>query len=117
MTGAAAGGDSIGQLEHATTELAAGAHRDGRPMFIPQDEFTVWAWLPLGARRDIAVPAPSSKSVPGSDRIRFALGEPALGVTGFRRTHQQALHAQAVALAAGPAGQPVTSFAEVARWP
>jgi len=114
MTGAAAGGDSIGLLEHATTELAAGAHRDGRPMFIPQDEFTAWAWLPLGARRDIAVPAPGSKSVPGSDRIRFALGEPALGVTGFRRTHQQALHAQAVALAAGPAGQPVTSFAEVA---
>ena len=114
MTGAAAGGDSIGQLEQATTELATGAGCDGRPMFIPQDEFSAWAWLPLGIRRDIAVPAMGIKNVPGSDRIRFALGEPALGITGFRRTHQQALHAQAVALAAGPSAQLVTSFGEVA---
>ena len=83
-------------------------------MFIPQDEFSAWAWLPLGVRRDIAVPAPSIKSVPGSDPIRFAVGEPGSGVAGFRRTHQQALNAQAVALAAGPSGRPVTSFAEVA---
>jgi DNA-binding PucR family transcriptional regulator len=48
------------------------------------------------------------------DRIRFAFGEPALGVAGFRRTHQQALSAQAVALAAGPSGQLVTTFGEVA---
>jgi len=32
----------------------------------------------------------------------------------FRRTHQQALSAQAVALPAGPAVPPVTTFAEVA---
>jgi DNA-binding PucR family transcriptional regulator len=36
------------------------------------------------------------------------------GVAGFRRTHQQALGAHAVALAAGPQGQPVTSFPDVA---
>ena len=36
------------------------------------------------------------------------------GVPGFRRTHQQALGAQAVALAAGTSGQPLTSFADVA---
>jgi DNA-binding PucR family transcriptional regulator len=114
MTGAPASGDSIGWLERATAELAAGAHCDGRPMFIPQDEFSAWAWLPLGARRDIDVQAPIIKAIPGSDRIRFALGTPAPGVAGFRRTHQQALNAQAVALAAGPSGQPVTSFDEVA---
>jgi PucR C-terminal helix-turn-helix domain/GGDEF-like domain len=114
MAGAAAGGDSIGRLERAITEMAAGAHCDGRPIFIPQDEFSAWAWLPLGVRRDSADPAADIKSVPGADRIRFAVGEPAPGVAGFRRTHQQALNAQAVALAAGPSGQPVTSFAEVA---
>jgi PucR C-terminal helix-turn-helix domain/GGDEF-like domain len=114
MTGAATVGNSIGRLEHATIGMAAGAQCDGRPMFIPQDEFSAWAWLPLGVRRDNAIPALNIKSVPGSDRIRFAVGEPALGVTGFRRTHQQALNAQAVALAAGPSGQQVTSFGEVA---
>ena len=114
ITGAAAGGDSIGRLERATTELAAGARSDGRPMFVPQDEFSAWAWLPVGVRRDSAVPVADSKSVPGAGTIRFAVGEPAPGVAGFRRTHQQALNAQAVALAAGPSGQPVTSFAEIA---
>jgi DNA-binding PucR family transcriptional regulator len=114
ITGAAAGGDSIGRLERATAEIAVVANCDGRPMFIPQDEFSAWAWLPFGTRRDIAVPAKSLKGVPGTDQIRFAFGEPALGLTGFRRTHQQALNAQAVALAAGPAGPPVTSFGEVA---
>ena len=37
-----------------------------------------------------------------------------MGLPGFRRTHQQALSAQAVALAAGPSGQLVTGFGEVA---
>jgi hypothetical protein len=114
ITGTVAGGDSIGRLERATAEIAAEVNSDGRPMFVPQDEFSAWAWLPFGARRDIVVPAKNLKGVPGTDQIRFALGEPALGLRGFRRTHQQALNAQAVALAAGPSGQPVTSFGEVA---
>jgi DNA-binding PucR family transcriptional regulator len=33
---------------------------------------------------------------------------------GFGRTHQQALGAHAVALAAGPSGQPMTSYGDVA---
>ena len=105
------GGDALGLLERATLAMAADAHCDGRPMFIPQDEFCAWAWLPLGGRRDGAVPAIGAN---GGDGIRFAFGEPASGVPGFRRTHRQALGAQAVALAAGPSGQPVTGFGEVA---
>jgi DNA-binding PucR family transcriptional regulator len=54
------------------------------------------------------------KGMAGGDRIQFAFGEPALGVAGFCRTHQQAVSAQAVALAAGPTAPPVTAFAEVA---
>ena len=46
--------------------------------------------------------------------IRFAFGAPGAGVLGFRRTHQQALAAHAVALAAGPSGPRLTSFTEVA---
>jgi DNA-binding PucR family transcriptional regulator len=114
ITGAPAGGDALGRLEHATAEVAAEGHCDGRPIFIPQDEFSAWAWLPLGARRDVALPGPDVKNIMAEDRIRFAFGEPALGVAGFRRTHQQALSAQAVALAAGPSGQLVTTFGEVA---
>jgi DNA-binding PucR family transcriptional regulator len=46
--------------------------------------------------------------------IRFAFGAAGAGVSGFRRTHQQALAAHAVALAAGSSGQRATSFTEVA---
>jgi DNA-binding PucR family transcriptional regulator len=111
ITEASAGGDALGLLERATAEMAAESHCDGRPMFIPQDEFCAWAWIPLGGQRDIDLQTMSST---GGDRIRFAVGEPAPGLAGFRRTHQQALNAQAVALAAGPSGQIVTSFGEVA---
>jgi len=111
---ASAGGEALGLLERAVAEVAAEVHCDGRPIFVPQDEFSAWAWVPLGARRDITPPGMSVKSRAGDDGIRFAVGEPAPGVPGFRRTHQQALSAQAIALAAGPSGQIVTSFGDVA---
>ena len=114
ITGAPAGGDTLGLLERATAEVAAQAHCDGRLMFVPQDESSAWAWLPLGARRDVALSDVNVKAIGSGDRIQFAFGEPAIGVTGFRRTHQQAVSAQAVALAAGPAAPPVIPFAEVA---
>src|SRR5580700_8903319 len=110
---ASGGGDALGRLEHVTAEVAAEARCEGRPIFIPQDELSAWAWLPLGARHDVAWPELGAKSI-GADGIRFAFGEPAPGLPGFRRTHQQALGAQAVALAAGPPGAFVTSFGEVA---
>jgi DNA-binding PucR family transcriptional regulator len=114
ITGAPADGGTLGLLERATGEVAAQAGCDGRLMFVPQDESSAWAWLPLGGRRDVALSEVSVKGMAGGDRIQFAFGEPALGVAGFRRTHQQAVSAQAVALAAGPTGPAVTAFAEVA---
>jgi DNA-binding PucR family transcriptional regulator len=81
---------------------------------LPQDESCAWAWLPLGARDTVAVPAPPSGATRPGSGIRFAFGAPGVGVAGFRRTHRQALGAQAVALAAGPAGRRLTSFTEVA---
>jgi DNA-binding PucR family transcriptional regulator len=114
ITGAGAGGDALGRLEHATTKVAVEAHCDGRPIFIPQDESSAWAWLPLGGRHDLAVQSATAGSTATSATIRFAFGAPAPGVAGFRRTHRQALSAQAVALAAGPSGQRVTTFGGVA---
>ena len=66
-------------------------------MFLPRDESSAWAWLPLGIR-DTFDPAAAA----GADAdVRFAFGDAAKGATGFRLTHRQALAAQAVALAAG----------------
>lgn len=75
---------------------------------------SAWAWLPLGGRHDVALSEVNVKGLAGGDGIQFAFGEPARGVEGFRRTHQQAVSAQAVALAAGLAAPPVIAFAEVA---
>jgi DNA-binding PucR family transcriptional regulator len=111
---ATGGGDALAALERVTGEVAVEAGCDGRPMFVPQDEFGAWAWLPLGSRRDFVPPAHLDLNADGGHGVRFAFGEPGLGVAGFRRTHQQALSAQAVALAAGSAAPPVTTFAEVA---
>ena len=108
------GADALSLLERATAEMAVQIRCDGRPIFVPQDEFSAWAWLPLGARREIALTGLAVTTIGGAERIRFAFGEPAAGGAGFRRTHQQALSAQAVALAAGPSGPLVTSFGEVA---
>jgi DNA-binding PucR family transcriptional regulator len=110
-TKAGTGGDALGLLERATAEVSAAAGCDGRPIFLPQDESAAWAWLPLGTRSEVTL---ADLSGVGAPQVRFALGEPGLGVAGFRRTHRQALSAQAVAVAAGPSGPPVTSFAEVA---
>lgn len=113
-SGTVADSDSLVRLEHAAAELAVQARCSGRPIFFPQDESSAWVWFPLGTGRSFAVQDATAAIAGGGDGIRFATGSPAPGVAGFRRTHQQALSAQAVALAAGPSSQLVTSFDEVA---
>jgi hypothetical protein len=110
---AEAGGHTLVRLEQATLELARLAACAGPPLFVPQDESCTWAWLPLGANGSFAVPPKrgAAKTEPG---IRFAFGAAGAGIPGFRRSHQQALAAQAVAVAGGPSGPRLTGFAEVA---
>jgi hypothetical protein len=107
------GGGALARLERATMKLAAQTQCQERPIFLPQDELSAWAWLPLGARDTFAAPTRrgGARAEPG---IWFAFGAPGADVAGFRRTHRQALGAHAVALAAGPSGQRMTSFVEVA---
>ena len=109
-----ANGSTLARLEQITAEVARSAGCEGKPIFLPQDESSAWAWLPLGTRDDFAAEAVSTCADGTGAGIRFALGAAGSGLPGFRRTHQQALGAQAVALAAGPSGRFVTSFADVA---
>jgi DNA-binding PucR family transcriptional regulator len=112
ITGPVSVSDTVQLLEQATRQVAAEAQCEGRPMFVPQDESSAWAWLPLGAQHDVTAWRDGTQAAGGA--LRFAFGTPAHGVSGFRRTHQQALSAQSVALAAGSSGQSATSFDEVA---
>lgn len=81
-------------------------------LFVPDDEATAWVWFP------------TDKSLAGSDALQQALaahrsvavslGEPAVGLEGLRRSHQQAASARSVAVVAGQNGPAMTPFTEVA---
>ena len=109
---AAAGIDNITRLEHAIRHVAGKAGCGGDHLFLPRDESSAWAWLPLGIRDTFDAAAASTDGV--DDDIHFAFGDAAKGATGFRLTHQQAIAAQAVALAAGSPRPRTVTFSEVA---
>jgi DNA-binding PucR family transcriptional regulator len=102
---------ALTRLEQSVNALARELSGPGRPLFAPQDRRSAWAWLPLG-RTGRPVPSSAvervlSTAAPGA---RAALGAPAPGLTGFRDTHRQALHAHRLALLAGPDAAPVTAY-------
>ncbi len=102
--------DEITRLEQAIGHVAGKAVCPGDPVFLPRDESSAWAWLPLGIR-DTFDPAAAA----GVDAdVRFAFGDAAKGAAGFRLTHRQALAAQAVALATGSRAPRAVAFGEVA---
>ncbi len=108
---AAAAIDDITRLEHAISHVAGKAACTCDPVFLPRDESSAWAWLPLGIRDTFDAAGASTAGVDGD--IHFAFGDAAKGVAGFRLTHRQALAAQSVALAAGSPPRAV-AFSEVA---
>ena len=108
----AATADEINRLERAIGRVAAQAACSGDPLFLPRDETSAWAWLPLGIRDRFDSAAASTADV-DSD-IHFAFGDVEKGTAGFRLTHQQAVAAQAVALAAGSPAPGAVVFGDVA---
>jgi DNA-binding PucR family transcriptional regulator len=106
----AAAVDNITRLEHAVGHVAGKAGCAGDPLFLPRDVSSAWAWLPLGIRDTFDATAASTAGV--DPDLHVAFGNPARGTAGFRLTHQQAIAAQAVALAAGSPPQAM-AFSEV----
>ncbi len=109
---AASTADEITRLERAISHVAGQAACHGDPVFLPRDESSAWAWLPLGIR-DTFDSAEAGTAGLDAD-IHFAFGDAAKGTTGFRITHQQAIATQAVALAAGSAAPRAVTFSQVA---
>jgi hypothetical protein len=110
VSDAVSAADEISRLEQAVGYVAGKAVCLGDPVFLPRDETSAWAWLPMGIR-DTFDPAAAA----GVDAdVCFAFGDAARGAAGFRLTHQQALAAQAVALATGGQVPQAVAFGEVA---
>jgi DNA-binding PucR family transcriptional regulator len=104
--------DEITRLERAVGHLAAQAACAGEPFFLPHDESSAWAWLPLGIRDTFASPAAITADLDGD--IYFAFGDPAKGTAGFCLTHQEALATQTVVLANRSSAPRAVVFSEVA---
>jgi DNA-binding PucR family transcriptional regulator len=109
---AAGTADEITRLERAISHVAGKTACYGDPVFLPRDESTAWAWLPLGIRNTFDSATASTAGVDAD--IHFAFGGASKGTTGFRITHQQAIAAQAVVLAAGSPAPRAVAFGEVA---
>jgi hypothetical protein len=109
--GTAGTGDELIRLERAIAHVAAQAPCGSDPVFLPRDESSAWAWLPLGTRNQFDTPVAGTAGLDGD--LHVAFGDAARGVAGLRLTHQQAVAAQAVALAGGAPARVVT-FREVA---
>jgi DNA-binding PucR family transcriptional regulator len=109
---AASTADEITRLERAISHVAAQAACTGDPVFLPRDESSAWAWLPVGVRDRFDSAAVGTTGLDAD--IHFAFGDAAKGTTGFRLTHQQAVAAQAVALAAGSPAPRAVAFSQVA---
>jgi DNA-binding PucR family transcriptional regulator len=106
--------DALNLLSSLTTALAHAVGCRHAPLFVPCDETTAWAWLPLDELTEQTRGEVVKVVVDRGPHVSAAVGEPASGISGFRRTHQQAASAQDVALAAGGAHATVTPFVEVA---
>ena len=104
--------DEITRLERALSHVAGRAACGGDPVFLPRDESSAWAWLPLGIRDTFDSGAADTADIDAD--IHFAFGDVAKGTAGFRLTHQQAIAAQAVALASGSPAPRAVTFGQVA---
>ncbi|HEX4290937.1 MAG TPA: helix-turn-helix domain-containing protein [Trebonia sp.] len=104
--------DNITRLEHAVFHVAEKLACSGDPLFLPRDESSAWAWLPLGIHDTFGAAGIAAAGVDGD--IHFAFGDVARDAAGLRLTHQQAIAAQAVALAARSPTPRSVAFGEVA---
>ena len=104
--------DELTRLERAVGHVAVQAACAGDPVFLPRDESSAWAWLPLGIRDRFDSAEASTADV--SADIHFAFGDPAKGPGGFCLTYLQANAAESVALAAGSRAPQALTFTEVA---
>ena len=57
---ATAATDDITRLEHAISNVAGKAACPGDPLFLPRDEASAWAWLPLGTQDTFGAAAASA---------------------------------------------------------
>jgi DNA-binding PucR family transcriptional regulator len=97
-------------LDRVAAALATSSTRP--PLTVVADQTTIWAWF--AADRGEPINPATLLTILGDvdSGVRASIGCPAQGAEGFRATHEQALRAQAVAIASGRNEPTVTTFRE-----
>lgn len=103
----------LAALERAVGALADKLGCGAAPLFVPCDESSAWAWLPLGSETTVDGTAVADFVAAEDKPIHVAVGVVQQDAEGFARTHEQAKHAQTVALATQRSGPSATFFSEV----
>ena len=107
------GGDDLASMERFVDQLAEAAGARESSLFISVDRLTGWAWIPLVAEAvPSAIACMSAFAETGANAPWIAAGNPLPGVEGFRRSHEQAQEAHAVAIASGSTAQRVTAASD-----
>jgi hypothetical protein len=88
--------DELVRLQRFLREVGSAAEVAAPPLFVAADRTTAWAWLPYRSAPTKVVAAIDEFVAGHPDTPRVAIGLPGHGVTGFRRSHQQAQRAWAV---------------------
>lgn len=97
-------------LEQAVTALSEQLDVAGRALFEHVDEFTAWAWIPLGTLDRIDVSGMAESVAAWQRPVEVAVGAPHDGIDGFVRTHRQAAQAREVAVASAHPGPRLVSI-------
>ncbi len=113
LDGPPVGGSALVALERCALELGEAMGAVGRPLVVPWDAESAWVWLAGGPTTVPSREAATAAITCAGEPVRVACGAPAAGVEGFRSSHEQALRARTVALAAGEGTPAVTLFDEV----
>lgn len=103
--------DELIRLQRFVRELGSGVGVAAPPLFAAADRSTAWAWLPYRSAPTEVAATILEVVAEHPDAPHVAIGLPGHGVTGFRRSHQQAQHAWAVG-SVRPAGEPMVVAAD-----
>jgi len=105
---------TLDTLNDEASRIALAARSSDSPLFVPFDEASAWVWLPFDTGAELTHDQILTVLSVCDPNVSLAVGEPGSGLAGFRRTHQQALSAQTVALVAGRKHFKVTPYVDVA---
>ncbi|MET8630201.1 helix-turn-helix domain-containing protein [Kitasatospora sp. NPDC004669] len=107
------GSGGLARLERITGAIAEELNCSARPLFIPRDETSCWAWLPFGSDGEVSFERMWGVAEDGDPSMRVCAGRLEPGVEGFRWTYRQALCAQELATASS-SGVRFTAYSRVA---